>query len=453
MRTVLILCWVLILSISKNNKLNAQESILDSYVKEGLSNNLLVTQKGLSIAQSANALAYAKRLYLPTIGFDLMYSTAVGGRSIDLPVGDMLNPVYQTLNQLTHTQAFPAIDNQKIRFLPHNYYDAKIRTSMPVYNTDIRNNKEIQEKKKVLSENELEIYRRELVKEIKTAYYNYLSATAAVAIYENAIQLATEGKRVNQKLLEAGKGLPAYVIRANAEIAEGEAKLAQGLQQQKNALLYFNMLLNRDEHAEIRLEDEKALHLQDLLQSSTVSIVNREEIASLATAIEIQEKVLKMNKQVSWPKVSAFLDLGSQAEGLKVNKNSSYYMVGAQLNVPIFTSGRNRLKVEESRIAIKMAQNTMQNMQQKINLSAEMAKNDLIAQYKNYESAGTQLAAAGTYQRLILRGFQEGVNTYIETVDARTQYTNAQLAYQVAAYKVLTAQAHLERETSSYPLQ
>src|SRR5690606_22732579 len=107
-------------------------------------------------------------------------------------------------------------------------------------------NKVMREKMVELSKNDIELYKRELVKDIKIAYYNYLSALQAKEIYQNSLALAKEGKRVNEKLLEAGKGLPAYVIRANAEIAQHESKIADAEQQIRNAKFYFNSLLNRD---------------------------------------------------------------------------------------------------------------------------------------------------------------------------------------------------------------
>lgn len=59
---------------------------------------------------------------------------------------------------------------------------------------------------------------------------------------------------------------------------------------------------------------------------------------------------------------------------------------------------------------------------------------------------------AETYFRLIDKGYAAGVNTYIETVDARTQLTAAKLATSVYYYQLLTALAKLERETASYPI-
>jgi outer membrane protein TolC len=63
------------------------------------------------------------------------------------------------------------------------------------------------------------------------------------------------------------------------------------------------------------------------------------------------------------------------------------------------------------------------------------------------------LDAATSYQRLIEKGFTEGVNTYLETLDARNQWMNAQINYQLNQFKVLIAAAAYEREAALYPLE
>lgn len=431
----------------------AQDHQLEQYVQQGLDSNLVLIQKDLSMKKAMNGLEVARSMFLPNITFDLTYSHAEGGRSIDLPIGDMLNPVYTTLNQLTQSNNFPQIDNEQITFLPKNYYDAKVRTSVPIVNTDIKHNKVVREKMVELSKTETETYKRELVKDIKIAYFNYLSAVQAKEIYLNALTLAKEGRRVNQKLLEAGKGLPAYVIRSDAEIAQQESKIAEAEQQIKNAKFYFNSLLNRSADAEIHYD--LAYNKSNELKAPelSVNIDGREELRSLEGNIAIQESLVEMSKQAFVPKVSAFLDLGSQAEGLRVSRQSQYFMVGAQLSFPIFQGNRNRLKIQENQIAVAEAQNKLDQAKQQLELSAEVAKNELIAMQKNYESSKIQMEAASTYQRLILRGFNEGVNTYIETIDARSQYTNSQMANNIAAFKLLSAIAKLERENASYQLK
>ncbi|HQN56191.1 MAG TPA: hypothetical protein PLR24_03090, partial [Saprospiraceae bacterium] len=66
------------------------------------------------------------------------------------------------------------------------------------------------------------------------------------------------------------------------------------------------------------------------------------------------------------------------------------------------------------------------------------------------DASQKQLEAASTYRRLIEKGYAEGVSTFIETIDARNQWTTAQLAQKIRLYKVLQAVAAVERETASY---
>lgn len=426
------------------------QSILDDYIAVGLKNNLTIAEKNLSLDKAMVNLDIARSMYLPTVSFDAVYSTANGGRMIELPVGDLLNPVYQTLNQLTQSQAFPTINNERINFLPRNYYDARIRAGMPIINTDIKHNKHMNEQAVQMREHEVEIYQRELVRDIKIAYYNYWSAEDGVKVYQNALDLAKEGKRVNEKLLEAGSGLPAYVVRADAEIAQAETKLVEAEQQVANARYYFNMLLNRDAEELIQQQQTNVENLTQ--QRGELQVEGREELEALSNQINVQETMVKMNKQVFVPKLNAFVDVGSQAENMRFNRESQYVMIGAQLTVPIFEGGRNKLKIRESQVAVAEAQQQRLRVQQQLETSARVANNEVTSTIRNYQNAKKQLEAAGTYQRLIQRGFNEGVNTYIETIDARSQYTNAQLAENLALYKWMIAVAKLERETASYIL-
>ncbi|EPB65960.1 hypothetical protein ANCCEY_14956 [Ancylostoma ceylanicum] len=299
------------------------------------------------------ALKQAKNLYVPTLDFQTLYTTAQGGRDIQLPVGDMLNPVYSTLNQFMGQNAFPLIENQQINFLPKNYYDARIRLSVPILNMDIIHNKRIHEKQWMIQENEVEIYQRELVKEIKTTYYTYLSAMKAVEIHKTAIELAEEGKRTNEKLIEAGSGLHAYVLRSETEIAQSNARLTSAELQLQSVQRYFNALLNRGAEDPIEVTaNETIIPFVDKVE---VSAKNREELASLDHMITLREDVVRMNKQVFVPKLNGFADIGSQAEDFKFNDQSRYYMLGLQLNIPIFNGNRNNLKIKEAKNEIEIA--------------------------------------------------------------------------------------------------
>ncbi|RZK72278.1 MAG: TolC family protein [Pedobacter sp.] len=430
---------------------NAQE-VLQAYVDTAFKNNIVLQQKNVSLEKAQYALKSARGLSLPTVAFQGAYQTADGGRNIPLPLGDLMNPVYNTLNQITGSNNFPMLENQTINFLPKNFHDAKLRTTVPIINTDIIYNKRIAEQQLVLKEYEVQIYKRDLVKEIKTAYYNYLSALAAVDVYRSGLQLAKEGLRVNEKLLENGKGLPAYVLRSQSEVESVNATLLDAEQKVNNARLYFNFLLNRDANDAIIIEanDQTELAKVEGLLAGLNIANQREELKALGQVEGISKNVQKMNGRFAVPKLGAFLDVGTQSEGFKFNSDTRYYMVGLQLDIPIFSGNRNSNKQKESSLDLRSAQLNSNLVAQQLGLSAKVSQNNLRSAYQTYQSSQKQFEAASTYLRLIDRGYLAGANSFVETIDARNQYTSSKILVNINLYKVLTAMANMERETASY---
>jgi outer membrane protein len=453
MRTLLIknVLTTTILSLLLSVNANAQQ-VLDEYIEMGLKNNIVLQQKNISLEKAMLSLKIANGLFSPSLNLLGNFIHGVGGRSISFPVGDLLNPVYSTLNQLTGSDNFPQIENVTTNFLPQEFYDVRARASMPILNTDLIYNRKIRQQQTLLQEYEVIIYKRELVRNIKVAYFNYLGAREGVSIYQSALTRAMEGKRVNESLLANGKGLPAYVLRSESEIENIKAQLVDAERQVENAQLYINFLLNRNAEEVINTSYSAA---GDLLNASfliqePVSIQKREELLQIQTLKGLNENILSMNKMFWSPRVSGFVDLGAQAENLKYNSNANYYLIGVQLDMPLFAGFTNRNKISQSRLEIKNTELSVRQVNQQLTMNTQISKNVLVSAYQNYQSAQKQLEAAQSYNRLIEKGYKEGVNTFIEAVDARNQLTSAQLLVTLNQYRVLIAGANLERETTGF---
>jgi outer membrane protein len=426
-----------------------QKSVLDEYVATAFQQNITLQQKSIQVEKAMIALKTAQSLYQPSVAFQGGYQSGEGGRSIAFPVGDLLNPVYSTLNALTRSTAFPQIKNVETNFFPRDFYDVKVQTTMPLYNKDISYNKQIQEQSLSLQREDVTLYKRELVKQIKTSYFNYLLSLGLIKVYENSLNLALEGKKVNEKLLANGKGLPAYLLRSDSEIATIQAQIADALKQSQAAQYYFNFLLNRELNAEIRIdfEVEKAV-------SGVYSVAPgvREELSLLTKSINLQETVLKMNESFYLPKLNGFVNLGSQSTIYDINAKSAYYFLGLQMDIPIFTGKRNLYKIKQSQLDIISAKNALDLSTKQFNMATEIAQKNVQSSLIGFQASKKSYEAASAYLRLIEKGYKEGVSTYLETVDARNQWMNAQINYQLKQFNVLIAAAAYEREAASYPL-
>ncbi|MEJ0082397.1 MAG: TolC family protein [Puia sp.] len=139
----------LLLLVSAGTK--AQKNVLESYIQTAFSNNQGLTGQQLQLEKSLYALKEAHALFLPNVSFGASYTKADGGRTIDLPLGDLLNPVYQSLNQLTGSTKFPNLQNKSVLLTPDDYYDARFRTTLPLINAELYYNEKI--KKETISGN------------------------------------------------------------------------------------------------------------------------------------------------------------------------------------------------------------------------------------------------------------------------------------------------------------
>jgi len=444
---------MLVLLMGINLSLSAQD-IPEQYLAEALNSNLVLKEKNVSYEKSIISLKQARSLFLPESWIEGQYSLAKGGRSLDLPIGDLLNPVYQTLNQLTGSTKFPTISNTSEQFLPNNFYDLRLRTTLPIINPSLKANRNINQSQVLLQQTEIDTYKRELIREVKVSYYKYLMAKNAISIYENALMVVNQNLKVNQSLLSNGKGLPAYVSRAESEVKQVESNLLAAKNDEQNAKAYFNFLLNKPlTEPVIAVESSLTENIEAVLNTSNDNINGREELKSLGIAKEINKDVQKLNRSFRTPKLNAFLDLASQGFDFKVNSNSFFYLGGVQMQVPIFAGKRNIYKIQQSELDGQNLEIRNEYVREQLQLSASVSRNNAATIYSNYNSAIKQEEAARKYFNLIDRGYREGVNTYIEFLDARNQLTNAQLQVNINKYKVLGAVADYERQTASYSLK
>ncbi len=432
-----------------------QSNPLDAYIQEAIQNSHALKEKQFVLERNLLALEEAKRLYYPTVNLNGTYTLAAGGRRLEFPVGDLLNPVYSTLNQMTNSTQFPQIENVNELLAPNNFYDIKVRAQQPIINAEIKINRSIKNAQVSLQEIDMQVYRRELAKNVKLAYYQYLQAREAVQIYQNATQLLQESKRVNESLVRNDKAIPSVITRTNSEIAAVEAQAVDARNQQRNAAAYFNHLLSRSLDQPIAIDTIQIVQGGDRILVSEQEgrpfiLENREEIAQLNKAQEINKLVVNLEETYRKPKLGAQLDVGSQAFGLDVGP---YALLGISLEIPLWTANRNKLQVQQAASNVSALNEQIAQVKDQIQLQIRIAQNAVQAEQDILKSYDTQQDAARQYYRDTFRRYKEGVTSYIELLDARTQVTNLDVRRSIAYYNVLMRKAELERALAAYPLK
>jgi len=446
--------------------LMAQGDILEGYIRNGLDSNLALRQRSFDLQKALLDLKRAQSLFYPQAGFSSQYTLAHGGRTQDIPVGDLLNGVYSTLNQLTSSNKFPQVPNQSISFLPNDYHDTKLEITMPLINTDLQHNRQVSGEMINARRADLDVYRRELVKQIRQAYYQYLQAGKAVEIYTNALDLVKENRRVSEKFVENRMATKEIVLRAQAQVSQVETSLIEARNQLHNTMAYFNFLLNRPLDTDIQT-DEKLFSLQTdstgsgsglpglAVDASSLRLspgvpTGREEFAKLGSVQKILASNLRYSRNYLVPKLSAFYDVGFQGFGFRFNSDQFYQLAGVQLVWPLFKANDNKYKIRQSEIDVKAVGDQYRDLTQQLTLQVQTSANDYYSATEALRSLTDEVASARETYRLAERRFREGNAIQIELIDARTQVTSAELRYSLGCLTVLNRAADLERVTASY---
>jgi outer membrane protein TolC len=425
------------------------QSKLENYIKIGLEKNESIQQQTIQLEKATYALKEAKSLFYPSISLNSTYTIAGGGRTIDFPAGDLLNNVYNSLNQLTNSNAFPQLQNQSILLNPNNFLDTNIRTSIPLLNAELIYNKRIKSQLIDLQHIEREIYKRELVKDIQLAYYNYLQANEAITIVENASALVQESNRVNTSLFNNDRINKTALSRSENEVTKIKAQVETAKINKLNAQYYFNFLLNRDLNATIEIEKINELPANSILNS----IDKREELSKLNQIKTINDNTIKLSKTYLIPKINGFMDIGAQAFDFDFDSDARYYLGGLSLQWNIFSGNKNKFKVKQAELENDLVSSQIQNIEQQLKLQLQIAENKLQTKISDYKATISQVKVNQKFYDDMMKMYKEGNALYIELLDAQNQLLNTQLQSNINRYEAWMAFVEIERANASFNLK
>lgn len=423
--------------------------ILDEYVRTGLAGNLALQQQNLDLQKSMEAVRQARSLFYPTVQFNATYTRAAGGRKIDFPVGDLLNPVYSTLNQITQTNQFPMLENQQIQFLPDNYQETYVKFAYPLFNSDLRYNRQIQEQLVLGKEAQKAAYEHELRYRITEAYLQYLQALEAEKIWLSAKDVIAELRRFNESLVKNNVATRDVVATADYELSKTDREIYQLHSQQNTARAYFNFLINRDLQADVRVDT--TLLRQPVASYDRDELLNeartdRHELAALRAGQSAADIALKLNEANRiLPDAYIGGQVGFQGYGYKFNGNQAYVLAQVGLTYDIFNGGQTKSKIQQARIDSEKVRNQLNEAEQQIDLQVIRAWNDFDAARHTWITAQQGQKAAEETFRIVNNKYRANQALLLEFLDAENRVTTAQLQVLLAWSDVLIKEAELKK--------
>jgi len=439
------------------------EEGLRELLDDALAANLELRASAASIQQRVAALDQARARYLPVLDIAARYSVADGGRTIELPVGDLLNPVYATLDELLVASGqpprFPRIENQSITFLRGNEQETKLVLEQPLYEPRLgpavaANRAEVDR----ATANQAAL-RSRVIRDMQQAYYLWLATQQAVLVLEATRELAQSNLAANESLYRNGKVTRDLVLRAEADLLEVEQQRIAAASRVRIAQGYVNLLRDAPltaplPKAEIdaptvgrfreRLVRRLAGRTPDPTELQQLATGRRAELKGLDAAIAGGEARQDLARAAFRPRLLLGAEAGIQGDDYGFSEDERYALASVILRWNTFRGGADRAALLEARAFTEELRATRDLAAQRVRLEVQQAVEDLEVADASLDTALKRTEAADGALRIAARKRDLGQINQTEFIDARRTMTDARLNLNRVRAEFLARIAELE---------
>lgn len=439
------------------------EEGLQQVVDEALQANLQLRASGASVQQRLAALEQARARYWPAIDFAARYTVSDGGRTLEIPVGDLLNPVYETLDQMLVAQGqppqFPRVSNQTIEFLRNPEQETKIVLQQPIYEPRIGPAVDANRAQVTRAEADLAALRSQVIRDVKQAYYAWLAAGQAVTVLDATLEATRANLAANESLYRNGRVTRDLVYRAEADVLEIEQQRLATASRVRIARSYVNLLRNAPLAQPLPRADLDAATIErfrgrlvrtlagrqlDARALQDLAWQRRQELKSLDAAIVAGLAQQDLARAAFKPSLGLGAEAGIQGTDYGFDDEDRYVLASLVLRFNAFRGGADRAALDEARALTEQLRATRDLAGQQVRLEVQQALETFEVAEASLDTAVKRAEAASGAFRITSRKRDLGQVNQAEFIDARRAYTDAELNVTRVRAEYLARLAELE---------
>jgi outer membrane protein len=408
----------------------AVERVAQSLVAEALAANLELDQAELNVDARLAVLDQARAEYLPQIDLQLRFTDANGGRTIEVPA--------------------LGID---FRFLREREQESFVRLTQPIYDARRAAEKRGAGYAWDASRHGLEAYRLRLARDVRQAYYRWLTARESIGVLEATAGLARENERVNDSLYRNGKVTKDLRLSAEAEHLEITQQLLRARAAEDLARRYLNLLCNAPLDREPEAPDVTDADLPRMAHRIPTArgvaleqraVDRRAELRELDSGIAASGEAESAARAAFKPQLAFAVDAGTQGEEWDYSVEDSFVLASVILRFNLFNGGGDRAAIREARARTAGLTAGRQLAEQQIRIEVQEAITDLEVAEASLETASRRIEAADAAYAIIAKKRDLGQVSSAEYLDAQRALTQARLNGNVTRFQALGALAQVE---------
>lgn len=267
---------------------------------------------------------------------------------------------------------------------------------------------------------------------IENTYWTVVSVKHKKQLAESYLELVKKLNSDVHKMIAEGVATRANGLKV--DVAQNTAEMQ--LTQAEDGVVLSKMLLCQlcgiPLDTEITLADEDTPNLVASVgepTGDTLSGHDRPEIRMLENAVDMSKQATKLVQAEYMPHLAltgGYLFSNPNVFNGFERKFKGVWNVGVTLHVPVWNWLESRYKIRASKAATAMANLTLADMDEKVDLQISQSRFRLKEARKKLDMAMKNLTSAEENLRCANLGFKEGVMTVTDVMEAQTAWQQAQ---------------------------
>ncbi len=415
--------------------LTAQENVmnldLQQAIQIALDKNTEINVAKLEVNKSEEKLREARSGLFPQIDANGQYQRYIEKPVIFLPPGSPFGDVLEIGSD--------------------NSYLGSLNASIPLFSLGLYNGISVASKSVELNSQSLQLTELKTISDVKKMFNSVLLAREYIDVINQSLQNAIDQfenvKRRNEQEVASDYDL----LRAEVQVENLKPQVIQAENNYKIAKENLKVLIGLDAKQDIEVLGELEFEGQYNISADQLLnevLTNNPQLSLINKQKEIANKTISLEKSAYFPSLAAFgnYQYQTQANNFEFSdyKWVSTFVVGVQLQIPIFNGFKTPARVEQASITFDQVERqrkglteALKTQLQNIVYQIEQAVLRIKGQDKNIEQAEEGYEIAKTR-------FENGLSTQLEVNDVELALRQAKLNKLQAVYDLRIAEANLQ---------
>ncbi len=301
---------------------------------------------------------------------------------------------------------------------------------------------------KQITEASLEKTELEIKAQVTQSYFLSLVAQKSQDIIEANLENMKGLLEKTKALVEAGvaEEVDYDQLSVQASMLE-DASRAAG-RQAEMALNMLRLQMGLEADVEIELTDQfKDLISHTDFQATLGESFNFEknlDYRQVALQTDIAEKQINLERSAYLPTLVGFYNYTEKLLKPEFDMTPNH-VIGLNLNIPIFSSGARRARVNQARVNLKVAENQKDLLRQQLLIQEKQLRYNLNNALEQYESQERNLQVARRVFDNINNKYSQGMVSSLDLTTANNNYLQAENSYISSMMQLMEAQIELEK--------